>query len=175
MAMCEWVSMMPGIATRPAASITAIPCGAWISGPTAATLPSCTRIDPLAIVPLVTVRMVASLIRTLPPVWILGLRLASNSVAMSTNWLLGGWSSGIVGGIGAPVVAGVGAGLAGVEGVGAVVGWAGLAPGLGAGCASAGLPSWARAVAWGGSAGLGSSGRARFSTAPAFPGGPGRG
>src|SRR3954464_9375924 len=126
-AMCEWVSMMPGIATRPAASITAVPCGAWTSAPTAATLPFCTRIDPLAIVPLVTVRMVASLIRTLPPVWILGLRLASNSVAMSTNGLLGGWSSGIVGGIGVSVTAGVGvvagAGLAGVDGAGAVVGW----------------------------------------------------
>src|SRR3954465_10013484 len=102
--------MMPGIATRPAASITAIPCGAWTSGPTAAILPSCTRIEPLAIVPLVTVRMVASLIRTLPPVWIFGLRLASNSVAMSTNGLLGGWSSGIVGGIGAAVAAGAGVG-----------------------------------------------------------------
>src|SRR4051794_33030102 len=105
--------------------------------------------------------MVASLIKTLPPVWILGLRLVSNSVAMSTNGLLGGWSSGIVGGIGAPVPAGVGvvagAGLAGVDGDGVVVGWGGLAPWFGAGCASAGLPSWARAVAWGGSAGLGSS------------------
>ena len=43
------------------------------SGPTAAILPSRTRIEPLGIVPWVTVRIVASLIRTLPPVWIFGL------------------------------------------------------------------------------------------------------
>ena len=36
-------------------------------------------------VPFVTVRIVASLISTLPPVWIVGLRSSSSSVATSTN------------------------------------------------------------------------------------------
>src|SRR4051794_32818193 len=118
--------MMPGIATRPAASMTMTPWGAGNSAPTAAILPFCTRIDPLGIVPWVTVRIVTSLIRTLPPVLSLGLRLASNSVAMSTNGVLGGWSSGIVGGAGATAGAGAGAGAGlGFVPAGGVVGAAG--------------------------------------------------
>src|ERR1700761_726087 len=133
--MCEWVSMIPGIATRPSALITvtswSFSGGTFASGPTSAILPSRTRIDPLAIVPLVTVRMVASLMNTLPPVWIFGLRLASNSVSTSTNVLRGGWSSGIVGGVGATAVGGDGLGLAAGAGVVGVV--AGV---VGGGCAS---------------------------------------
>ena len=66
--MCEWVSMIPGIATSPAASMTVTPSGAVTPVPTALILPSLTRIDPLAIVPLVTVKIVAPLMKTLPPV-----------------------------------------------------------------------------------------------------------
>ena len=60
--------MMPGIATMPAALITFTPSGAVTPAPTALILPPCTRIEPLAIVPCVTVRIVASLISTSPPV-----------------------------------------------------------------------------------------------------------
>ena len=67
-AMCEWVSMIPGMATRPAALITLTLAGAVRSVPTALILPFSTRIEPLAIVPRVTVKIVASLIRTSPPV-----------------------------------------------------------------------------------------------------------
>ncbi len=83
--MCEWVSMMPGIATIPEASITLTLSGADSPVPTALILPASTRIEPLAIVPRVTVRIVASLMRTLPPVWSAGLRSSSSSVATSTS------------------------------------------------------------------------------------------
>ena len=83
--MCEWVSMIPGMATSPAASITVTPGFAFTSGPTAVILPFSIRIEPRGIVPLVTVRIVASLISTLPPVLIAGARSGSNSVATSTN------------------------------------------------------------------------------------------
>ena len=56
--------MIPGMATIPVASSTVTPSGAAMLVPTSAILPSRIRIDPLGIVPRVTVRIVASLIRT---------------------------------------------------------------------------------------------------------------
>ena len=49
----------------------------------------------MGIVPLVTVRIVASLIRTLPPVWSVGLRSSSSSVATSTNGGAAGFGLGL--------------------------------------------------------------------------------
>ena len=75
--------MIPGMATSPAASITVTPSGAARPAPTALILPCSTRIEPLAIVPRVTVKIVAFWIRTLPPVCTAGLRSSSSSVATS--------------------------------------------------------------------------------------------
>src|SRR5262249_13409706 len=81
-----WLSMIPGIATRPVASMIVTSLGTSRSVPIAAILPSRTRIDPLGIVPsLATVRMVAFLIKTDPPVLIFGLRVASHSVATTRD------------------------------------------------------------------------------------------
>src|SRR5512138_1113966 len=58
----EGGSMIPGITNCPDASITVAPSGTVSAGPTATILPSLMRIDPFAMVPWDTVRIVASLI-----------------------------------------------------------------------------------------------------------------
>ena len=63
--VCE--SMMPGRTNRPAASTTRTPGGAAISPPTCLMTPLMTRMSPLAMTPLVTVRSVPFLIRMLAP------------------------------------------------------------------------------------------------------------
>ena len=58
LAMCECASMMPGEMNRPVTSTTSAPAGTSTSAPTAAILPSRSRIVPFGMVPLVTVRSV---------------------------------------------------------------------------------------------------------------------
>jgi hypothetical protein len=63
-AMCEWQSMMPGDTNVPVASTMSAPAGIDTFVPTAAILPSRSRIVPFWIVPFVTVTIVPPRIAT---------------------------------------------------------------------------------------------------------------
>ena len=92
-AMCECVSIIPGITKSPSAAISATPSGFFKSGPISTILPAFTRIEAFGKVPdWLSVITVAFRIKTVPAVFRDTVRSESSSVRVSKNGFSGAFA-----------------------------------------------------------------------------------